>query len=352
MAATTLLVTDDPLLADIVRRVAAVAGRELEVVPRGHDARAAWSAAADVVVGDHAVPGCLEAGLRRRPGVTVVTGADDSGVPWRGVLALGADAVVPLPAGEAQLLDLLARSARESGAGFVLGVAPGSGGAGASVLAAALCVAGARSGRSSLLLDADPDGPGADLLLAAEDEVGARWRDLADVTAGLDPVSLRAALPSAHGVHVLGVDRGVGEPLPLAAARAVLDSARQAFDLVVVDLPRGRPQVVERLAPRCDAVLLVATGDIRGASSAARSAARLRGAAPLSLVAREVPGGGLDGTALADWLGLPAAAEIAYDSRLLAALDRGDPPGANGRLARVCSQLLESMLTSQVRGAA
>lgn len=352
MAATTLLVTDDSVLEDVVRRVAAVAGRELEVVARGQDARASWGAAGDVVVGQDAVLGCLDAGLRRRPGVVVVTGSDDTAIPWRGLLALGAEAVVPLPAGEAQLLDLLSRAVRDSGAGVVVGVAPGSGGAGASVLAAALCMAAARSGRTVLLVDADPDGPGADLLLAAEDEVGARWRDLADVTSGLDPASLRAALPSAHGVHVLSVDRGAGESLPLAALDPVLDSARHAFDLVVVDLPHGRPHVAERVLCSCDSVLLVATGDIRGASSAARVAARLRGAASLSLVVRDVPGGGLDGTALAEWLELPAAAEIAYDAKLVAALDRGEPPGTGGRMARVCAALLESLMATGMRGAA
>jgi len=69
MAATTLLVTDDPLLAETVRRVAAVAARDLEVVPDPQDARASWMRVEDVVVGDDAanldeVLASIEAALR------------------------------------------------------------------------------------------------------------------------------------------------------------------------------------------------------------------------------------------------------------------------------------------------
>jgi len=130
--------------------------------------------------------------------------------------------------------------------------------------------------------------------------------------------------------------------IPLAALDPVVTSARHAFDLVVLDLARA--SVAERAAATCDVVLLVATGDVRGATSAARTASRLRGEAPLRLVARQVPGGGLDGPALADWLDLPSAADLAHDARLLASLDRGDPPGAGGRLAKVCDQLLAAVL--------
>lgn len=347
MAATTLLVTEDPALTEVVRRVAAVAGRELEVVTDPHDARASWMRADDVLVGDDSVHGCLDAGVRRRPRLAVVTGGRDAELPWRAVLALGAEAVVPLPSGETQLLERLALATQQGSGCAVIGVAAGSGGAGASVLAAALCRAAVRARLAPLLVDADPDGPGADLLLGAEELSGARWRDLAEVTAGLDPTSLRAALPAAHGIHVLAVDRGEGEALPVAALEPVLGSARHAFDLVVVDLPRGRPRVLERVLPACDEVLLVATGDVRGATAAARVAARMRGAAPLRLVTRSVPGGGLDGPALAEWLGLASAADLAHDARLVAALDRGEPPGTTGRLAKVVDQLLGSTLAAR-----
>lgn len=346
MAATTVLVGDDPVLTALVLRVAAAAGRDVEVVPDPASARAAWSLADDVVVLDTAVRGCLEADLRRRAQVTVVSGGDDESVPWRAVLALGADAVVPLPSGEALLLDRLSRPVVPGAGAVVVGVLPGSGGAGASVLAAALCVAVTRRGGSALLLDADPDGPGADLLLGAEDVPGARWPDLVDAGAGLAPETLRSALPSAHGVHVLSVDRGSAATLSPTAAADVLETARRAFDVVVVDLPGGRPEILERLAPACGRVLLVATGDVRGATSASRRAAALRGASSVEVAVRSVPGAGLEGDALAAWLGLPAAAEIPHDRGLLASLDRGDPPGAGARsrIGRVCDALASRLV--------
>jgi len=334
---TTVLVGDDPVTTPLVLRAAAASGREIEVVGTAREARSRWRGADDVIVCDSAVHACLDAGLGRRADVVVVTtGPHD--VPWSEVLALGAEAVVRLPDEEGLLLARLSRPAPGAASAPVVGVVGGSGGAGASVLAAALCVAAAAHG-PVLLLDADPDGPGADLVLGAEEEPGARWPELGTAAAGLDPATLRQALPSASGVHVLsGARSDLHGPAPLAVP-AVVGAARAGFGLVVVDLPRGRPEILEAAVPACDVVLLVAAGDVRGATSARRLASRLEGA-PVELVVRRVPGASLDGEALEHWLGLPVAAELPHDGRLVAALDRGDPPGLpRTRLAKVCERL-------------
>jgi secretion/DNA translocation related CpaE-like protein len=334
---TTVLVGDDPETTPLVLRAAAAAGREVEVVGTAREARSRWRGADDVLVCDSAVHACLDAGLGRRPDVVVVTtGTDD--VPWSQVLALGAEAVVRLPDEEGLLLARLSRPAPGATAAPVVGVVGGSGGAGASVLAAGLSVAAARRG-PVLLVDADPDGPGADLVLGAEEEPGARWPELGAAGAGVDPATLRQALPLASGVHVLASSRAdLAGPGP-AAVGAVAGAARSGFGLVVVDLPRGRAEILDAAVPVCDVVLLVAVGDVRGATSARRLASRLDGA-PLELVVRRLPGASLDGEALEHWLGLPVAAELPHDSRLVAALDRGDPPGLpRTRLAKVCDRL-------------
>jgi secretion/DNA translocation related CpaE-like protein len=341
---STLVIGDDPDLLPSVLRLCAVAGREVEVVELPAQGRAAWALADDVLVLAPEVPGCVEAGLRRRDGVSVIATADDT-VPWRAVLALGADAVVPLPGGEADLLDRLARPSAPAGSAAVVGVLPASGGAGASVLAAGLAVAAVRRGAAAVLVDADPDGCGADLLLGAEDVAGARWPQLADAGSGLAAETLRAALPSAHGVHVLAVDRSSAVGVPAGAAAAVVACAASGFDLVVVDLPRGRPDILDALLPSCATVLLVCTDDVRGAAAASRQARRLAPSARAEVVVRTLPGASLDAAELPGWLGLPAAAEVAHDPRLLAALDRGEPPGApRSRLGKVCDALVPRWL--------
>jgi len=78
----------------------------------------------------------------------------------------------------------------------VIGVVGGTGGSGASVLAAALSVSSARRGHSTVLVDADPMSGGLDLVLGCENLTGARWQHLTDVTGVLAADDLRTALPS------------------------------------------------------------------------------------------------------------------------------------------------------------
>ncbi len=343
-----LLLTRDPDLLDDLRRLAVAAGVEPDVVTTAASGRRLWPTAPVVVVGDDLADEVASASLARRPDVVVASHAVDEDLPWRAALALGAEHVVTLPTGEGFLVERLAdrrRSAR--GRAFTVGVTGGSGGAGASVVAAALSLAASRLG-TVCLLDLDPASGGLDLVLGAEDEPGVRWPDLASVTGRLEPEALRGALPSAHGVDVLSVDRSGADALPLSAVPAVVDSVRAAYDMVVLDLPRCRPDVLECAVPACDVVLLVASADVRGAASAVRHAAVLRDMADLRLVVRhrQRPGAELDPDELAAWLDLEVAAEVPHDSRLAAALDRGDPPGLSprSRLARTCAGLVSVLV--------
>ena len=88
--------------------------------------------------------------------------------------------MVVLPEQEAWLVTALTEAAEGSHpAGPVLAVAGGRGGAGASVLAAAVAVTAVRDGQRALLVDCDPLGGGLDLVLAAEDLAGLRWPEIA-----------------------------------------------------------------------------------------------------------------------------------------------------------------------------
>lgn len=113
-----------------------------------------------------------------------------------------------------------------------------SGGVGLSSLASLLARGFVGDGRPCVLVDADLDGGGLDVLLGVENDGGLRWRDL-DVNAGIpDARSLTAALPRWDGVPVLALRRDEGD---VPSAEDVVDVvlALAAVGGVVVDVGRA-----------------------------------------------------------------------------------------------------------------
>ncbi|HET7901456.1 MAG TPA: septum site-determining protein Ssd [Candidatus Nanopelagicales bacterium] len=344
---SVLLLTRDPDLSLELRRLVLAAGAEPVEIASPARAHPVWRSSAAVVLGPDLLGEAVAAGLGRRSGsaAVVVVARSRDALDWDAVLAVGADAVLVLPDDERALVLRLAEAclggARRA---RCLGVVGASGGAGASVLSVALGLALARSGSAPVVVDTDPSSAGLDLLLAAEEEHGARWGDLVAVTGALAPESLRSALPVVSGLAVLSADRDAAAPLEALAA--VIDSARTAYDVVLCDLPRGRPDVLEVVAPRCDELLLVVTADVRGVSAGRRALAALLPLAPVRLVIRRRRRGALEPEQVAAWLGAEVAAEVDDDPGLTAAVDRGDLPGARGRLGRTCDELAALLLAA------
>jgi hypothetical protein len=150
-------------------------------------------------------------------------------------------------------------------ADVVVGVLGGSGGVGASTFAAMLAAASP----SATLIDVDPVGGGADVLLGIEAVAGARWSALRLDGGRLDPALLADGLPRWGTVAVLAAD--VGPPSP-AAARQVVDTAAQ-LGAVVVDLPRAWSPVRDVLLQRCALCVVVAVAEVHELA-AARSVLR------------------------------------------------------------------------------
>ena len=341
---SVLLLTRDPDLAADLRRVVLAAGAEPVEAVSPAQARPGWRSAAAVLVGDDLLVECAQGVLERRGGVVVVARAREA-LDWDAALAVGADAVLAVPDDERALVlrvaDACVGATRR---GRCLGVVGASGGAGASVLAVALGLAVARTGATPCVVDTDPGSAGLDLLLAAEEVRGARWGDLVAVTGMLAPEALRSALPVVSGLAVLSADRDTAAPLDAVAA--IVDSARSAYDVVLCDLPRGRPDVVEAVAPRCDELLLVVTTDVRGVSAGRRALAAIAPHGPVRLVVRRRRRAALEPEQVAAWLGAEVAAEVDDDPGLTAAVDRGDLPGARGRLGRTCDDLAALLLAA------
>lgn len=302
-AAETLLVTASEALRAEVERIVAVAGRQLTCVTSVEAAAASWGAAGAVLVGGD----ITELPYRRRAPAVVVGFSGDGDGLWRLAAAVGAERVAVLPEGGPWLAEYLSRSGSEDPGGHVLSVVGGCGGAGATTTAVWLAQEAARMGARVLLVDGDPWGGGLELALAAEEEPGLRWPDLADANGSIDPSRLQSALPAIGGFSFLSWpgNRQPGPVVAQTAAAVVLDAARRGYELVVVDTGRGR-EALRAYGWECDRLLVVLPAQLRAAVAAARLVPELP-PVESSLVVRTRPGVAVDEQLLAECVGLPVA---------------------------------------------
>lgn len=359
---TAVLVTEHSGLADDVLRLAAAAGLPMQCMH-------SWPCPTADAVGHALTVVDAELLAEVRPSspdapLVVVSCGDLTAVQWQRAVELSAVGVVSLPSGESELVRLLADAAeaRRDGA-RVLAVVGGCGGAGASVLCGGIAITAARRGRRSLLVDLDPYGGGADLLLGAESAPGLRWPDLAATTGRVSADALHDALPQSAGVSVLTYARASTEMSSAGAAdrwpsagvglrsagdpdvtAAVLRAARRSGDAVAIDLPRFPAPASEVACEAADLTVVVVPAELRGAAAAARLVPLLRRRTDALGVVVRIPGSaGLSAFAVADALGLPLLAELRFDRGVATALERGFPPAASGRggLSRLCESLLD-----------
>jgi secretion/DNA translocation related CpaE-like protein len=352
-----LIITEDIELLDDLLRLCAAAGARPEV-HHGHPARrATWDEAPLILVGDDAAARLR--GATRRAGVALVgRDQDDPGV-WRRAVEIGADHVLMLPDNEQWLVDRIADVAEGVGRpAFTVGVIGGSGGAGASTLACALAVTAARSGRRTMLVDADPLGGGLDVLLGGESAQGLRWPDLAASRGRVGGGALEESLPELHSLRLLSWDRGDTVAVAPEAVRSVLAAARRRGGVVVVDLPRRVDESAAEALVQVDLGLLVVPAELRAVAAATRVASAagmvLR---DLRVVVRAcAPGraaGGLAADEVAGLLTLPLAGELPQDPCLRSVEDSSSPPGRDPKspLARFCTALWDRLPAEDAAGA-
>lgn len=338
-------------LAEDLARLAAAAGCELERVADVAAVRARWSAAPLVLLDAEAAACCAEARLPRRDGVVVVSAGSTPAALWRRAVAVGAEHVAALPDAEAWLVGALADAVEApADPGRVLAVLGGRGGAGASVLAAAVAVVAVAERRDVLLVDCDALGGGMDLVLGAEDAAGLRWPALSLAGGRIAASSLHAALPAppvgagAGRLTVLSCDRDGPGP-DGTAVRAVCGAGRRAGETVVCDLPRHPCDGAEAALGAADLAVLVVPAEVRACAAATTVVERVaRHGAALRLVVRGPAPGGLTAADVSRALGLPLLAAMRPQPGLAAALDRGQPPGrARGPLAAAARQVLAAL---------
>lgn len=332
-----VLVTADGAVRDAVESTAAALGLHVAVVIGAEAALARWASARVVLVGGDQAAALASVGPRRRPHVHLV-GFDPVELgTWS--MPLGA-AVIPLPQGVAWLGGVLAADAgSESRTVAVVG---GSGGVGASTLAAGLALAGAARGWSSALVDLDPLGGGIDLALGAERVAGWRWPRLAGARGEVGDV--RGVLPVIGGVTLVAMGRepvGVGE-LTVESVHAVLGSLGRRHDLVVLDAGRTPLPAARQVVRGAGATVLLAGGGVRAIASAACVAADLEAGAVGVVVRRSA--GGPPGVVVADALRLPLWGDVPTDRRVAADAEAGEPPlRTRSRWGRAVGRVLETV---------
>lgn len=344
------IISDDALLDDVLR-LAAAAGCEIERVPDPAAARPRWPVAPLVLLDERGARRCASAALPRRHQVVALSQGEPPAELWQHAVAVGAEHVLALPEGESWLVSALADAAEGTRRqGRVVAVVGGRGGAGASVLAAAVAVAGATAGDQVMLVDCDPLGGGLDLLFGAEDTTGLRWPDLALSEGRVPSASLRAALPAPSlrtgtgQLSLLSCDRAGAGPRP-GAVSSVLDAGRRAGETVVCDIPRYPTEAALAALAAADLAVLIVPAEVRSTAAAARVTSVLRehGADP-HLVVRGPAPGGIRPAEVAAALALPLLHAMQPEPGLARALDRGSPPGSRrGPLAEAAAAVLAEL---------
>ncbi|WP_091672065.1 septum site-determining protein Ssd [Amycolatopsis marina] len=352
-----LVLINDETLLDEVLRLAAAVGCEVERVPDTVAAESRWAGAPLVIV-DEDVLTAAESPPRRDGVVLVCKSALPAG-SWRVAFEAGVSKVVVLPDSENVLISAFADIAEgpRGGDGRVLAVLGGCGGAGASVFAAATGLAVCRDGADALLLDCDPLGGGADLVLGMERAEGLRWSGLRDTSGRLSMTDLAAALPArSHGggsLSVLSCDRPGGGPTGPAgptteAVTAVLAAARRAGSTVICDVARHLGAGAAAAVANADLVIVVLPAEVRACAATAgviRLLGRHTGRA--RIVVRGPGPDGLGGPAIARTLGVQLAAEFRSERALPRAIERGlFTGGPRSSLATAASEVLEALASA------
>jgi secretion/DNA translocation related CpaE-like protein len=319
-----LVVSADPGITDHLRALGSAAEIPLAVHSGVESVETLWLRASLVVIGADRVAAVAGARLPARDNVVVFGHVTDD--LWRAVFDSGAAEVVEPPGPPGWLSERVMRAVPLRPTGAVVGVVGCRGGAGASVLACALAVAGARAGHSPFLLDLDPWSCGLGVVLGADSAPVACWEQVG-VGAGRIPASaLQSAIGAIDGIRLLGWGDQSGYALTQGITGSVVEAARSLAALTVVDLARTTELWQREALARCDRVLLVVPADVRSVQSARKLAAG-RDLSMCEVVVRGPNPGGLSHSDIREALGLPVLAAVGADRGLEQRLERGEPPG-------------------------
>jgi secretion/DNA translocation related CpaE-like protein len=347
-------VTSDPAVRARMERAAAAAQVSLDVTT-AVTAPGGWQRAPVVLLDAATVPEVAAAGLPKRERIVVLAGQPMTSAQWQACVALGVDRVVAADDSDYDVVQLLTEAtddAQPEVPGSVIAVIGACGGVGASVFAAAVALAAAESERRTVLVDADPDGAGLEVLLGMESGRGAHWDDIAASHGRIPESALRQALPAIPGSRgaavLLGFGQGSEPNADIPALDAVLDAARRGGDMAVVDLPRHRTARADRVVARADLTVIVAPAEVRGCYAASRLVPGLDGlGARLGLVVRGPSPGGVGAGDVAAAVGIPLIATMRPQPGLARAIDGGSGLGRRRGPLRAAARVVVETVGQQ-----
>lgn len=363
-----LLVTADSRIINAVKTVVDPMGLDVRVVESPLIARDIWERSTFVLVGSDLAGECVENLAPRRAHLIVVHMKEQLGSAeltqpnferdiWRHAVALGAENVLELPAANFWLVDALSPFViAEPISGIlesnVISVIGGSGGAGASTFAVNLAAIAMSQGMTSVVIDLDRFGGGIDLILGAEEISGARWPDIDPGAGRIAQDTLSAALPKVNGVSFLSQSRTSSGEVTTEVIAAVVDAARRAFDLVVLDLPREHSECNALLMGQSLVTCVITRNHVRSiaASIALSQWVRKLGNQSRFVLISDSKGLGLPDVCGA--LGDQGLTEIPFMPAMTTRADEGDPPGINSGYRDVCQALLGEVRSQHSKSAA
>ncbi|MBG6184213.1 secretion/DNA translocation related CpaE-like protein [Arthrobacter sp. CAN_A214] len=290
-------------------------------------------------------PGSAHERVPAGTSVILIGAAGEEDLVWSAAARSHAGRVAILPQGAGWLAEYLGRLQNPAGLGSIVGIMGSVGGAGASTLSCWLADCAGADGLAAVLVDGDPSGGGLDLAFGGERTPGVRWADLAEVQGSLNPAQLGSALPSAG--HFPFLSHGPPHPEPArtpspSSTVAVLDAARQIFNVVFIDLGAAG---YDSLLGFCDRVVLVVPARLRAVSAALAAQSRLE---PLPV--HPVVGGplayGFDTQSIADALGAGGDLDLLPRMRGVGAAEAAGRVLEIGRRRRpraVCRSLLDAI---------
>ncbi len=331
-----LVVTGDSLLAQSVQAAAAALGVQPLLVAHADQAKKYWGQANLILIGTDQASSVIGAGLEGKAGTHVI------GTNQRDLLAWSVPLAAPallLPDQSSFLSSLMSGPTVHIGNNcLTVAVLGGSGGVGASTLAAGLAQRAVRADHSVALVELDEYGGGLDLLFGAEREPGWRWPDLSSATGYVGKLSGR--LPNTTGVDLVSTSRA-SPGLPSSdAVKAIVRSLQRTHDLVVLDAGTA-DRVLEVAMTNC---LVVVAGDIKPMLSAKARLAKAK-LVDVEVVVRRSPAWSLDPQLVEETLKAPVIGVIDEDRKLGVDAAFGSAPalGARSRFSRVCTKILDRL---------
>lgn len=349
--ARPLLATDDLELLDDVLRLAAAAGVEPLVVTSASALRSRWSNHPLVVIGADIAHAVSQGYVPRRDGVVLVArDARNSPSAWQAAALLGADQVAMLPEAETWLIDRFATmGVRQHVPAPVVGFVGACGGAGASLLTAAVAIKGREDGQSVTAIDLDPLGAGLEVLLGEDESQGLSWVDLANTRGRLRGDVVRGSLPKIADVSVLGWGNVGSQVLASGSVGAAIDGLARSCQVVVVDLPRTFGESSAEALCRCELVVVVCPRTTTAAVSASRMISQGYLADQSAEVVTRGPGASaISGEDVAETLGLPLLCDVPADHGAARRIERGIAPlGRRGGLRTAADAVLRRTLAQR-----